>query len=258
MLAADKESVRFCRSPRVREKVAGPRLPANLWRVAGLQGKDGLALPIPLNAGEGVAVIDEPLTNLLLVLDFLVDQGSHRLQDAIDLRQGPRDVREVAVLRARVVDRDEGEDRVERRVRERECQHVRGPKLQGDREAIRVPPRQSLPCRVELPRVEVRGHIPRWAEAIHETRRHVAAPATDFEAGRSRREGEIHSDPFVDSRVAASAGPVHKEPRNPVHLGHRTLLRLIVAGKRFTYLAVGCGEAMSPEGIYVPVPLGST
>src|SRR5205823_11054113 len=102
------------------------------------------------------------------------------------------------------------------------------------------------------------SYIPRLAEAIYETRRHVVAAATDLEAGRSRGEGEIRSYPFVDSRVAASAGPVHKEPRNPVHLCHRTLLRLIVAGKRFTYLAVGCGEAMSPEGIYVPVPLGST
>src|SRR6184192_4228577 len=223
MLAADKESVRLCRSPRVREKVAGPQLPANLRRVAGLLGENGLALPVPLNAGEDVAVIDEPLTNLLLVLDFLVDQGSHRLQDAIDLRQGPWHVREVAVLRTRVVDRDEGEDRIERRVRERERQHVRSPELQGDRGAVRVPPRQRFPCRVELPRVEVRRHIPRRTKAVHEARRHVAASATDLEAGRSRLEGEIRSNPFVDSRVAESAGPVHKEPRNPVHLGHRTL-----------------------------------
>src|SRR5205807_7982580 len=51
----------------------------------------------------------------------------------------------------------------------------------------------------------------------------AAAPSTAFETRLPRREGEIRVKPLVDSPVAASAGPVHKEPRNPVHLGHRTL-----------------------------------
>src|SRR5207249_8090524 len=114
-----------------REETTAALLSSNRRSGAAFLGHDRLALPVPSNPREEVAMIEEPLSNLLLVLDFFVDQESHGLQDAIDLGQGSRDVGEVAVLRTRVVDRDEGEDRVERGVREREGQHVRGPKLQA-------------------------------------------------------------------------------------------------------------------------------
>jgi hypothetical protein len=57
-------------------------------------------------------------------------------------------------------------------------------------------------------------------ETVDDPGGHITVPATNLEADRIRREGQVRAEPIIDACVASGAGPVHEEARDPIQFSH--------------------------------------
>jgi hypothetical protein len=181
-------------------------------------------------------VLREPLPDRLQVQELFVDEEAARAEDAVDFGKCLRDLAKVMMGRTRVMDRNECENHIVRRIGEWEVQYVCLAEDEGGGQARREMAVQGSLSDFELPRVQVGRDVLDGLKTFDEPGRELAASAPDFEADRGRWDRRIHADSSERASGATASGKVDKESREGVHFGHGS-----IAGEHALPLLVATG-----------------
>jgi hypothetical protein len=174
-----------------------PRRRRHGGRSGGFPGHDRFKSPPAPHVHESVAVIREPLPYPFQVEEVFVEQEPSGAEHAIDLGERLRDATKIVMRGAGVVNRNESENDVIRRLGKGEVQYIRLTEDDGGGPARREMTVKCSLCRLELSRVQVRRDVLRWLKTFYETSCELSAATTNFEAdggGRNRRARSYSSE----------------------------------------------------------------